>query len=428
MQYEPLKSLYHAYRSAEYSAEVEKRRNSYSTLDFSINIKDFKTHVEHPAFLVCDWEMLCLMETIASHTMHINSLFIKLPQVARDYYVKKCLVDEIQMTNDIEGIHSTRKEINETIDTINKDDRQKKRFSGMIKKYDIMLKNKESDIPIFTSTDVRKLYDEIVMDEVHSKDFPDGMIFRKDTVFVASKTGQERHEGVFPESKIIEYMERSLDILQDDNIPLLVRVGIFHYLFGYIHPFYDGNGRMNRFISSYVLFKEYNALVGLSISRILKENREAYYRSFRICNDGKNAGDITPFVISFLSFIEKAAESVREQLTIGISQINYYQSMILQNINMMECKTDREIKNTHSLLMLFVQNALFADDPFTITDLANYANMSETTLRKELTKLTDVVGIPIIIEKGKRPIHMKIDLDRFDAFLKELNDKNDQTS
>lgn len=54
--------------------------------------------------------------------------------------------------------------------------------------------------------------------------------------------------------------------------------------------------------------------------------------------------------------------------------------------------------------------------------------MSETTLRKELTKLTDVVGIPIIIEKGKRPIHMKIDLDQFDAFLKELNDKNEQTS
>lgn len=426
MKYAPLKSLYHVYKNTEYSAQVEKRKSSHATLNFNINIKDFKTKTEHPAFLVCDWEMLCLMESITKHSMRINYLFAGLPPIARNYYMKKCLVDEIQMTNDIEGIHSTRKEINETINNIN-NEQQTKRFSGMIKKYTIMLENRENDIPLFTSSDIRTLYDEIVKDEIHTENHPDGMIFRSGAVYIASKTGLEKHEGVFPEARIIDYMEKSLDILHNENIPLLVRIGIFHYLFGYIHPFYDGNGRMDRFISSYILFKEYNSLIGLSISRILKENRDAYYKSFRICNDAKNAGDITPFVISFLSFIEKAAGSVQENLNTGVAQLNYYESMILQNINnMMECKNDREIKNVYSILILFVQNALFADSPFTQNELAGYAEISATTLRKEIRRLKETIGVPIIIEEGKRPIHYRIDLDSFDAFLRELNEKNEQ--
>ncbi len=30
----------------------------------------------------------------------------------------------------------------------------------------------------------------------------------------------------------------------------LVSIAVFHYLFGYVHPFYDGNGRMARYLSS----------------------------------------------------------------------------------------------------------------------------------------------------------------------------------
>ena len=424
MKYKPLKSLYHVYNSSEYSAELAKRKSSYATFNLGIDIKDFKTKAENPAFVVCDWEMMCLIESMGKHSMKINSSLMALPQVAQNYYVKKCLTDEIQMTNDIEGIYSTRKEINETIDSIH-DERQKSRFSGMIRKYTIMMDKQGDGIPLFTSSDVRKLYNEIVLEEVAHNDYPDGTIFRKERVFVASrKAGQKEHEGVFPESKIIDYMEKSLDILRNDEIPLLVRVSIFHYLFGYIHPFYDGNGRTNRFISSYVLLREYNPLIGLSISRILKENREAYYKSFRLCNEAKNAGDTTPFVISFLSFIEKAAESVRENLETGVAQMEYYKSMVHRNVYVMEFK-DKEKADIYNILMLFVQNALFADDPFTLNELARYSSKSEPTIKKNINRLTESIGVPII-EEGTRPIHYRIDLDQFDAFLRELDEKNKQ--
>lgn len=178
-------------------------------------------------------------------------------------------------------------------------------------------------------------------------------------------------------------------------------------------------------ISSYVLFKKYNMLIGLSLSRIIKENKELYYKSFRTCNDAKNAGDITPFAITFLTFVEKAAESVRDQLNDGLSQMMYYSSMILQNINMMGYKTDKEINTAKNILMLFVQNALFADEPFTISELSKYSDISDTTLRKEIRKLKEFVGVPIIM-KGKRPVYLSIDLDQFNDLLQELNNKNDQ--
>ena len=53
------------------------------------------------------------------------------------------------------------------------------------------------------------------------------------------------------ESKIIETMNQALTLLNDEDIDVLIRSAIFHFVFGFIHPFYNGNGRMARFISSY---------------------------------------------------------------------------------------------------------------------------------------------------------------------------------
>ena len=44
--------------------------------------------------------------------------------------------------------------------------------------------------------------------------------------------------------------------LNGDNINSIIRISIFHYLYSYVHPFYDGNGRINRLISSYYISKK----------------------------------------------------------------------------------------------------------------------------------------------------------------------------
>lgn len=124
---------------------------------------------------------------------------------------------------------------------------------------------------------MRALYDKLVLDEVRADDpshVPDGQFFRKGPVSVMNASHKPIHQGVEPESKIIELMNQGLIILADGAIPALVRVSVFHFLFAYIHPFYDGNGRTNRFISSYVLSRSFSPIVGYRLSYSVKEHIE----------------------------------------------------------------------------------------------------------------------------------------------------------
>lgn len=48
------------------------------------------------------------------------------PLIALNQYTKKCLIDEIRMTNEIEGVVSTRKEINEILNDKTHENKKKK--------------------------------------------------------------------------------------------------------------------------------------------------------------------------------------------------------------------------------------------------------------------------------------------------------------
>lgn len=102
---------------------------------------------------------------------------------------------------------------------------------------------------------------------------------------------------------MIETMDAALKILHSQDFPLLVRLGLFHYFFAYIHPFYDGNGRTDRFITSSFLKKNFHLLLGLRRSVYIKRNRRAYYKLFEETDSEINRGDLTPFLQGFLKIL-----------------------------------------------------------------------------------------------------------------------------
>lgn len=72
-----------------------------------------------------------------------------LPQRAQaEQYMDKCLIDEIVLTNGIEGVHSTRREIDDALEMLAEKDKTG-RFLGIVEKYHALRVRKT--IPIATA-------------------------------------------------------------------------------------------------------------------------------------------------------------------------------------------------------------------------------------------------------------------------------------
>lgn len=399
MRYEPLKNFY--YNSKELFEETYNQRfNSPSTLKFDFDISG------NQAFLVINNEILNLLELIYSADKELTLLTDSkaIPEIALQQFTNKCIVDEIHLTNKIEGVNSTRKEINDILNSPSGRS-SNERFYGITQKYKLLVKE---DIPLTSCQHIRNLYNDLVLSEVVSENpghAPDGQIFRKDYAYVKSKKATVKHTGLYPEEKIIDAMSRALSILNNGEYSFLIRIAVFHYLFGYIHPFYDGNGRTSRFISSYLISKNLSYLVSYSLSYIIRKNISSYYKSFDLTNHKSNKGDLTPFVIQFLEIIYEAYMHLMESLKEKFSKLCYcYEE------SKKIAKNDKELGD---LLFVFFQHALFAEEEgITIKELSSVLEYNENKIRGYIKNLY----AENILKKhsANHKNYYEIDLSKFD--------------
>lgn len=396
----PLKKLFHIDREA-YKSEYEKRFNDDDTVHLDIEISG------NAAFLCQTKEMFGSIISIERTNTKIVNMCSVLPEKALIQYRTRCLTDEIVLTNNIEGVHSTRKEINEILSDLSTKDR-KKRFVGLVKKYVTLSQNEE--IPLRTGRDIRKIYDDIFYDEINATDpsnLPDGTIFRKNNVNVYSPTQKVIHTGVHPESEIISIMDKSLNFLANADCDILIRIAVFHYLFGYIHPFYDGNGRTDRFISSYLLSKELNSLIGYHISYTIKENIHKYYDAFDTCNHPLNKGDLTPFAEMFLSLVDISMKQLYDEIKSRLDKLNFYRGVcpILPNA---------DHKDIVTLYYVLIQAALFSEDGISQKELEDFLNASYSSVRN---KLSSIPADLLIKNTRERHAYYMLDLDKVDIMF-----------
>lgn len=392
MKYILLSKLFYKDKN-EYNKMYESRFNSESTIHIPIYING------NEAFIVYSDEITNLIADIYRADKVLNTIVYNLPGIAIQQFTKKSLIDEIKLTNDLEGVYSTRKEISELLKPANFN-KVKKRLYGLVQKYCMLLNDEQ--ISIKSCKDIKNLYTDLVLKEViaeEPKNAPDGIYFRKDSVSVQGADLKIIHNGVNPEDKIISYMDEGLNLLTNPDINTLISTSAFHYFIGYIHPYYNGNGRLSRFISSYFLSKELQPLVGYSLSYTIKKQLKLYYKAFKIVNDSKNKGDVTPFIIIFLDLIKQSFERLILTLSDKREQLSYY-STCVDNLNY-----DTNISST---IFVLVQNTLFGEEGLSIENLSEIMEVSIPTIRNYIKNIEP--DLLIITKSGNKKLY-DINLD-----------------
>ena len=379
MSRKTLKALFHM-GVKDYKEEYEYRFNDENTIHLPVNIGD------NTAFICQTPEIYKRIISIERLDKNVSELYFSFPDIAIDQFTTRCLIDEILLTNDIEGVHSTRKEIGEILQDLSTHNKRN-RFVGLIAKY-VMLERRQP-MSFKTCQDIRKVYDDIFYEEIKANDpenLPDGEVFRRSGVEVQSAAQRVIHKGLMPESRIIETFEQSLSVLNDNDIDIFIRIAVFHYLFGYIHPFYDGNGRTSRFISSYLLSRELTPLIGFRLSYTIKENISKYYKAFEVCNDPHNKGELTPFVDMFLSIVEISMQQLLETLEEKKQKWDYYWKRI-------KLLPSADKANMFKLYDVLIQASLFSNIGIGRDELIKHMGLSENTVRNRLKLIPDIMLI-----------------------------------
>lgn len=80
----------------------------------------FRTGVETPhgdLFLAVPRELSVLNETILRRERQIALLLSRLPPIATGALIRSLVIDEVVCSNELEGVHSTRRQINDFVRT-----------------------------------------------------------------------------------------------------------------------------------------------------------------------------------------------------------------------------------------------------------------------------------------------------------------------
>lgn len=108
-----------------------------------------------------------------------------------------------------------------------------------------------------------------------------------------------------PDSRLLPgHMAKLIDFIQvDDGMDDLLKAAIIHFYFAFLHPYFDGNGRMARLLHLWFLVQRgYPSSLHIPISSYIEKSKRLYYKAFtRIEQNEKLSGliDVTPFLQYF---------------------------------------------------------------------------------------------------------------------------------
>ncbi len=199
---------------------------------------------------------------------------------------------------------------------VTKSEKEVKNYFSVLNMVFVLARKRES-----INTELTKSLHHELMKEIEPKDLGE---FRDGPVFVGHKTKTEivvKHNPPFHDRKEIESALKDLFnwVREEETMHPLLRAGILHHQFAYIHPFFDGNGRLARILTTYfLLLKNYEVAKYFILDDYYDVDRHLYSDTLHTADNG----DKTQWLEYFL-------EGIANSLQAALARINELKSKSL---------------------------------------------------------------------------------------------------
>ena len=237
-----------------------------------------------------------------------------------DYGIE-AMEHEIASTMTIEDIEFSRDSVRKILKGLAPADESENRIYGLKKGLEFIANSQhkinEKNIHVLYQLAIGKY-----LEKEEDKLLPSNL-YRHDSVYII---GQDIEHTGLPHQKIPGYMTRLVDFINGENdMSDLLKAAAIHFYIAYIHPYFDGNGRMARLVHLWFLVQQgYPAALFIPFSSYIERSRKGYYNAYTLVEDNyKISGvlDITPFLVYFTENVyNKIAGSMPEPKTIDAFQ------------------------------------------------------------------------------------------------------------
>ena len=157
---------------------------------------------------------------------------------------------------------------------------------------------------------------------------------------VSGPIGREKvHFEAPPFQRIEEEMNRFFTWWQESRGKAegLLRAAVAHFHFVTIHPFEDGNGRIARALTDMALAQDEQLPRRFySLSNRIMAERNDYYHILEACQKGNS--DITPWLLWFLSCMQRALENSQRLITGVLAKASFWQQHAQAFLNQQQRK------------------------------------------------------------------------------------------
>ena len=323
------------------------------------------------------------LHTIDRHlsgTIRIHNKAIRLEQS----YIINSLMEEAIASSMLEGAATTRKAAKEMLQKGRKPKNDSERM--VLNNYEALrfiLEKKDESLSPSLILDIHRIVAKGTMDDKFVGQF------RTDNEVVVADSGtgiiyhnppdHKEIKGFIEElCKFANYEEDAGKKAAGEFIHPVLKGIILHYLIGYLHPFYDGNGRTARSIFYwYVLSSGYWLFEYMPISRIILRSKKKYGLSY--LSTEYDESDITYFIKYNISCITQALDDLLKYLENKQSEQNATKAII---------KKIKEINQRQANILRHMME--HSDEYFTIRQITQMYDVVYQTARTDLQHLEDL--------------------------------------